>query len=193
MAYTRIWDITDPTGAEDANTIATIFRNNKVDLEERFEDVLIEDATDDPWVVKDEVKGKVTGKTLMIHPFELGSVSYDQVDVDSGNGYVACAATTNYGLGIILPVGVTITQIDVYIDTAGSVTSRFKKGVISGASYIASVLDTQSGGADVVSHAGLSETIAALTNYWLYLDGTQTWDFRGARITYNTPDSRYTY
>jgi hypothetical protein len=39
MAYTNVWDDSVPTGGEAANTIATLIRSVKVDVEQRFEDI----------------------------------------------------------------------------------------------------------------------------------------------------------
>lgn len=39
MAYTNVWDVTIPTGAEAANTIGTLFRTDKINIQERLIDI----------------------------------------------------------------------------------------------------------------------------------------------------------
>src|SRR6266542_803436 len=64
MAFTRPWDESVPTGAEQASDIDLIFRNLKQDLRERLDNV-VTDFTSDPIVGPPRVKvQRTTNQTI---------------------------------------------------------------------------------------------------------------------------------
>lgn len=127
MVYTRAWDSASPLGTAAASSIDDIFRNLKVDLEERLEDKFIADVAADPWVVKPEILGLAFNKNMAIHhsgftaQYENGlyttvrNTQYlNPFDV-SGLG----PATATYWAPLRLPYGVTLNQVNFLLDRQG--------------------------------------------------------------------------
>ncbi len=83
MAYTRPYDVTVPVGASTAAAdIDLLFRQLKVDLEERLEGLLGVTITDDPlvplWI------GSSAGKPLQINGKQYFTPEYDGGNVSAG-------------------------------------------------------------------------------------------------------------
>ncbi len=200
MPYGITWTSLTRPGTRAANNAAADLTSIPDALKERFEDVLIVSATADPWVLKDGVLGKVTGKKLIIPhtafrertggvPAQLADQALTSVG-DTGTLYA----------GIDLPVGVTITLIEFLVTRlSGSVLWTFYKtafGVSVASTVIASGAQA-TGGTQIISSAALTEVTDG-SIYYLSLDSnlsgsiTPVFLTYGARVIYDTPSSQVT-
>jgi hypothetical protein len=118
LAYSAIWDETVPTGAEAANTIGTIFRNLKRDVDERLIDIfgMPSFATDPlrPYVLK---FSSVPGTNDIIP----GATSFRFRDVANANNNVTISDAGNVVIRGTLTSG-AITGTTITVTTSVSVT-----------------------------------------------------------------------
>lgn len=200
MAYTRVWDSSKPVGAlTQARDIDLEIRNLKGDLEERLEEVLITDITDDPWAVKDEVKGKNAVKDLFIGPW---SFDYEFTGAASSmskhDDYYATSGGIGGAIGrcdIALPIGVTLINYTCYHNRNGSTgnTLDIKTLVLSDASQTSlSTLSLSNSTYGALSSGSINHVITADRFYRFKLTIVTNFKFYGVSIRYSAPDSRYT-
>jgi hypothetical protein len=162
-------------------------------LEERLESKFITDVVVDPWVVKPEILGNVTGKPITIHGAGFNFNALMTFDAAAIRGILATPVKGRYSL--VLPVGVTITNVTFrlerfsadsitvhlsYVDAAQAVTDVFTSTLSAGSG----VVDVSSG---VIAHA-----LAGFRAYYLGIEMNQDSRFYQVSITYNTPDCRIT-
>lgn len=205
MPYSRTWVqfLAHPPGATtQAKNIDDSMRQNNADLAERFAE-FITDVTADPWVIKDEIKGKKDGKVIWVpaHAFhsknesltrEAGRVSFTRA-VDIARA------------GIHIPSGVTIVRIDVFADrvNAPSVDWQFLKHTLvdTDPSALSTVVlasgTTPGAGLRRMQSGALADVSSDDDWYEVTCDsvGTETLQafyVYGAKIIVNVPDSRST-
>lgn len=199
MAYTDAWaTLENIAGTTPANQIDDKFRARFLGIKERMNEIFV-DWTADPVVLKDVIKGAVTGKRMLL------TAEHFRVTAVGSNATYTTVKATYAGdsgpaiAGIVLPVGATITLIEFLLDvhvsfawefyhtpfaTAGAATPTIPAGG-SG-----SVLG---GGLQILSSAVLGITITNSLLYRLKLEAggsypQDAFDIYGARITYNTTD-----
>lgn len=205
MPYSRTWAqfLAHPPGATtQAKDIDNAIQQNDADLAERLP-TLITDVTADPWVVRDDVKGKKDGKVIWVpaHAFhskdasltrEAGRVSYTR-------------ATDIARAGVRIPSGVTIVRIDVYADkdSCPSADWQFLKHSLTDADPSAlSTVVLASGTTGLVGirrmQSGALTTVVVDTEWFeVTVDSVGSETFQslliyGAKIIINVPDSRST-
>lgn len=203
MSYTNTWaalrDISGSTTP--ANQIDDKFRDRMNGLQERLETELIQDCEADPWVVQDALKGKVTGKVLVIpHSafIELASVG----DLTLAFGSNSMGWVNGDGVmqaAVMLPPGVTVTLVEFLINNgSGTFNWRFFKHAFSTSSHTETNIATGTSattGDQIVSSGVLAEVIDGGQIYQISCHNTGVTPsvaVFGARITYNTPSSQQT-
>lgn len=203
MPYVVNWTTLTVDGSTtDAKDIDVKLTNIADALKERLEDVLIEDATDDPWVLKDTAGGAVVGKRLLIPHTSFvpltGNTSAvrptDIINIDEPGEWSQAS--------LILPPGVTITLVEFLVDMATNDTINWKlfshnfstttpgtENAIASGSSVAT-------GVHIISSGALGHVVLNNLLYQLAINVTgvnPSFLLHGARVTYNTPSSKETY
>jgi|SRR6267142_2990806 len=193
MAYTRPWTKNNPPGSQAANTADDELRNLRQDTEERMTTLVTgwdTAAPTDPIVARPAILGNVTGKTLII-PASLF------IPVPSGPLHLTVGADTTMYYGLILPMGVTVTQFSYLINNgaaSGSSTLKLQRKVFD-TTLTVTTLDTvtvTTGQSGLFNSVALTEVIDATKLYALEAFVRSLATFHGVRVTYNTPDCRNT-
>ncbi len=207
MAYTNVWNSNSPPGSQDAKTADDEFRKFRLDIEERMEDKFITDVTVDPWVVKPEILGNVTGKNVCLHHGLFSpEVTYDGAG-PTGNIFTRSTLFVEnvrgsqlilFG-GLVLPPGVTVTDI-VWVGNRNNGSTNisfiFEAADLSSQTiFTHSTVATTANGIQSVVASGLSVVIAGVRAYYLkvvlpYVGSGGR--FYGAEVFYNVPDCRNT-
>lgn len=196
MPFTNVWSTTRPPGSEVAKNIDNEIRALRVDIDERMAAALFVDFAADPLVLRDEVIGKVTGKKLLI-PFTnfIGGVT---TLVDGGRTFDGTSKM--YG-GFILPVGSIMTKVEFLTErTTGTIITcnvvKNEFGAITLPQTIQTVATLNVAGKQITATPDFVEPITVGNYYHIYMTGAggagSLYYVHAARITYNTPDSRYT-
>jgi hypothetical protein len=195
MPYTNAWNVTDPPGTEQARNIDDHIRKLRLDLEERFESSLVVDMSADPLVLRDEVLGKQDGKQIIINFDEFAIDTGSSVDYIPASGYLEAGAPMT--AAIKLMAGVTITKVELLCDrlAAGVFAWRVYSRAFSGVAPTEVTLVNHAGAGVTVSDTGDVEwLIGAGEIYYVYVGSTiDNKRIYGARVTFNTPNSRFTY
>lgn len=201
MPYTDPWNTTDPAGSVAANTIDTEIQKLRLQLQERVFAALFDTPyTADPLVLKDDILGSTT-KTIIIGAYG-GNSHEDEDDLTAEEGYLSIDQNEPYRQKIIMPVGVTITQVECLVDKQLQTSVAFDlfRGTFTTSPAASSVASgsTSSAGAVIITDSALSILVGA--NDWFYIkvlsSGSASFTrsrFYGTRITYTVPDSRNTY
>lgn len=192
MPYSVAWDEATPTNATDSDLIDDQFRSLKVSLRERFEDVLIVDWDADPIVLKAGVSG-AKSKTLVIGPYQFSQE--DNSDYVQNDEYIRSTTGSNkwFRASPQMPVGVTITALQVMID-AGGVPSNIVFGVTpfddatTGLTSLVSTTSSVSGKTEV-EYSGLSHTVNEDDQILIKISLNSLQSLYGCRILYDSPDS----
>lgn len=203
MPYTDAWNTTDPSGNVAANTIDTEIQKLRLQLQERVFATLFETPyTDDPLVVKASVSGAKTSKTIMIAPYGI-SPEQDEDNYAWEDGYVTIDEDGTLRQPVILPQGVTITQVEWLVaehlssnvecylmETQFTAAPAAPTGVAAASSVAAGST------AALLTDSALSILVGPNDMYFIKVactggvGGCRYW---GCRITYDAPDSRNTY
>lgn len=207
MAYTRVWNDNAVVGGTPAAAIDTGFQNFRGDLTERMESKFITSMTADPWVVKPEILGNVGSKLMLIHhsAFEpsyywdavgaVSSVTRTSLYVEHSAGASVAAAILQAPL--ILPIGVSIIDVQFFVNRNGAVnfTSRLLyNSLVPATTVIGSAVTSSNGFTNIVVSSGLPHVVEAERFYFLDVSPTlgSAQRLYGARIRYDTPDCRNT-
>lgn len=197
MPYSNVWITNAPPGSQAANTVDDEFRKLRLDLEERLEEKFITDVAVDPWVVRPEILGNVTGKILLLHHSlwvpDSNGLNYSRLGtrlVHSSGG------AASYFCALPLPVGVTITQVRYLVNRAGApnLTCAFESidFAVAPASVTHATVSTTVGGDAIISSSGLAIVTTAVRVYHLKATLNNNDRLSAAEVTYNTPDCRVT-
>jgi hypothetical protein len=206
MAHTRAWDVTLPPGSTQAKQIDDEIRKLRVDIDERFADVFV-DVLADPVDMKPQFKGNVDGKVLVI-PFTDFNSNTDLKETHYNNGFgQAFTDTGPLMAGVKLSPGCIVTKVEVLVDKgdAASVEFDFFARVFAAGSGRPGSQTAQvslfhgagaGAGVAIITSGVLAVTILDSQMYYIAIDGIggagNSFDFYGARVTYNTPDCRNT-
>lgn len=194
MAYQYPFNATLISGSTQAKDIDLAFRNMHSALIERLNDKLVVDATADPWVLKTSLTGQKTSKKLLI-PFTafltFGGGELDLVET----GAIARADNNALVAPVILPQGVTITQVNIFTAIAGGGVRwlLYKIGAVSPFAKTDVAADsTATQGAQVLTSAALSEVTTGNEMYFLLVDSTTSnighfHILYGASVVYDAP------
>ena len=208
MAYTRPWTKTTPPGSQAANTADDEIRNLREDLEERialFATGWSTGAPTDPIVPTALVKGNVVGKTIIIHHSGFEPTSNFTVEFGGGFGNLFSTADSRFlehnagdaavrvvRCPLILPVGVTITELAAVLNRNGatnfSCTLLYDSFDAAPATTGTISAGTTANGIQLKTVAG-PHVVAADRTYYLTVDfpASQAARFYAARIKYDTP------
>lgn len=199
MAFTRSWTIR-PAGTVQAKQIDDEIRYLREDIEERMEQLLVDNWSIDPLVLKDSVSGRVFGKTITIPgvAFHKDGGNYNA----SNTGFDASSYTDSDPLiaPLELPVGCTIKLMEVLGNrgSAGSIQVRLHRHAFATVANTVLITTVAVGGAgaQLVESGVLAETIATNAYYTIDVDAPGTagniYYLYAVRITYDTPDVRFT-
>jgi hypothetical protein len=115
MPYSDTWAtlLGTPPGTEQAENIDDSIRRVTAGLGERFASIIV-DVTADPWVAKDEIRGKKDNKHIWVPPHQFHSVD---TPFSRPSEYVSYRRSNDIArAGIWIPAGVTIIRVDVFAD-----------------------------------------------------------------------------
>lgn len=205
MPYTRVWTKVNPPGSQAANTADDELRNLREDIEQRITSLVTGWDTavpTDPIVVKPEILGNVTGKTILLH-----SSAFDQIEAANtawtGTDSTAIKSTAAQVLRapLVIPVGVTVTLLEVMINwgAGGAHTCKLRYQDFAGGALVVTdvaAISITSGAATAIYASG-ALTHVVLANKMYFIEMTLGVPavaafFNGVRVTYNTPDTRNT-
>jgi hypothetical protein len=189
MAYTRAWSLAAPLGSVQAKDIDLLFRQLKEDFEERLESSLIVDMTADPLVLRDEIIGKFTGKTLLLpaSAFIGGTYIPSTGRIFGGDELVAA---------LNLAPGSVITKLEFLVErtgganiTAALYATQFTTGAVARNVVVASPPSVTAG-----KHIITINTVQQLQPDYSYdvqiiETGGGTANLYGVRVTYNSPSN----
>jgi hypothetical protein len=201
MPYTNIWSVVIPAGGVQAKLIDDHIRQLRLDLAERFEDVLFVDMDTDPIVLKDAVKGKKVDKKLIIGFAELAKNILGKEYVIDAFKMTAFTDSAVIIYPIKLPPGVTLKRMEIMNDRvdSGSVIFELRKRDF-GAGFptndsvlVATVTNNGVAGVVVSAPADFAEVIGDDQIYFITMEATGTaghsYNIFGIRLTYDAPDS----
>src|SRR6267143_2273172 len=117
MPFTHGWSDTIPTDPSAANTLGAEIRNLRLDIHERMSAALITDWTTDPLVVLPAIKGNLDAKSFWIHHSAFKASG--AVGVVTADSVTAGAGLPTFWAPVIVPLGVTITNVDALLDRTG--------------------------------------------------------------------------
>lgn len=191
MPYTNPWDVTRPPGTTPARNIDDEIRALRLDIEERLEDILVKDFSEDPLELQDEFEGKFEDKVVLLaHTAFNGSNTIDW-NID---GYLRFGATAVSAPIVLAPTAV-IKKVELLVFRAlsGTGTLRLRSREFSAGDSTTVHLTTTLGfsvGAFGIGEISGEVTIASNRMYMVELASSQANAFRiyGARITYDTPN-----
>lgn len=200
MPYTDGWNTTRPAGSVSAKNIDDEIRLLRLQLQERFNDVLVVDMAADPLVLKDEVSGLANDLTRII-PFcaFLSDLHTKENDLDFAIGRIqGFVGEPALFAPVVIPVGCIITKIEYLVDIhdVTVVEARFYSVAFSDAPAAATVINTLDmtvgGGPKIFPTPVLAITVDANTTYYVVISpsaGTFNNGFflHGVRITFNRP------
>lgn len=206
MAHTRGWDVTLPPGSTQAKQIDDEIRKLRVDIDDRWRDLFV-DVLADPVDLKPQYKGNVVGKKLLI-PFANFNSNTDLKETRYGNGYGQAFTDTGPLIaGVCLSPGCIVTKVEVLVDKGDAASVEFdflarsfaigpgRPG--SQASQVSLFHGAGAGAGVIIIASGvLAVTILDDQLYYISIDGIgaagNSFDFYGARVTYDVPDCRNT-
>lgn len=195
MAYTRVWSEAIPAGTDAASSIDDSVRALRLDIRERMTD-LVNSWSADPVVAQDKITGKAASKQLIIAPYAFDTGGAYSVPPDDKKLWIG---TANARCSVEIPAGCTITAVDVLIDNnPGNVTINFKRVTYDAAETVTTLATVVSASTGVViralAGAGLPHLVLTNNRYLIECIpvGGTSMGIHGARITYDTPDSRFT-
>lgn len=206
MGHTRAWDVTLPPGTTQAKQIDDEIRKVRVDVDERFADIMV-DTLADPVDLKPQFKGNVDSKQLVI-PFPMFNSDTNGKDTTYHLGYGQAFTDTGPLVApIILPPGVIMTLVELLIDKGDAASIEmdvmarsFAAGAGRPGSQTANVslshVTSAGAGVVILPTAALNVTIDPAQLYYIVVEAIgpagNSFDFYGARVTYKTPDCRNT-
>src|SRR3990167_8523407 len=122
--YTNPWSDTDPPGSQNANTIDDEFRQLRLDIHERMDDI-VDDWTDDP-VVLSGAAGSIgsSERCDYLDASPGGNKAANLVDIKS-HMFVAYVGTTGSGGGVLINIILmdgrrTSGQVPVFMTVVGA-------------------------------------------------------------------------
>jgi len=117
--YTNPWSDTDPPGSQNANTIDDEFRQLRLDIHERMDDI-VDDWTDDP-VVLSGAAGSIgsSERCDYLDASPGGNKAANLVDIKS-HMFVAYVGTTGSGGGVLI----NINEISILTGIVWNITTH---------------------------------------------------------------------
>jgi hypothetical protein len=206
MPHTRAWVVTDPAGSVQAKQIDDEMRKLRVDIDERWADIML-DTTADPVDLKPQFKGNVVGKQLILPYSDFNSSTTGKETYYQAGYGQAFTDTGPLVAGIKLSPGCTITLVEVLVDKgdANSVefdfyTRSFAAGAGRPGSQTAQVSQAHianvAAGVVLMTSGVIAIAVDNAHLYYIVIEGIgpagNSFDFYGARITYTVPDCRNT-
>lgn len=198
MPYSSVWDTNGFPGSSAAKTIDDEIRKLRRQLEDRFEDVLIEDITADPWVLKGAISGLKTGIKRII-PFAafLNDLHARENDI-SLTGFLIGFVGNDMAapLGAYIPVGCVITKLRWLVnkDAAASIDGKIYSRPFVNTAPAHTIINTTNiaaAGANVVASVDLAIEILPDVMYWLGIIGNgavgNSYHVYGCEVTFNRP------
>jgi hypothetical protein len=197
MPYTRTWNDATPAGTRAANQIDSAIQEFKVDVHERM-DSLVVDWTDDPVVLKDENRGTVAEKYLIIGPHGFHTTD-DEDDNNWRDNHFEPEVGKTARTDFVVPLGVTILAFSMVVDrqAAGTVTGRFYRQEFStGTQTLLETLTTAVSGVQLVTSAAPLAEVTSNDRFYVAVitssNPVSGPEIYGIRIKYSVPDSRNT-
>lgn len=199
MAYTNAWSSAAPLGSVPASTVDEEIRKARLDLEERLLDKVFNTPfTADPLVVRPEILGNKTGKTLYIGFAEFAFQNDVAGTINFGNDSNWNGLANTAYAPFILPVGCTITRMKLLADRNGNNIKW--KGLYVPFTLTPTAVDIfaertlNAGGLQIDDSGALTEVVATLRMYYVRVDPVAATSPKiyGVEITYDTPDCRNT-
>ena len=207
MPYTLPWSgLTVPGSTTPSADIDVKLTNIPDALKERLEDVLVDDVTDDPWVLKNTAGGPVTGKRLLIPGTMFRERQGGGSDPSLNDIFIGAFGDAQVMQApVMLPPGVTVTLVEFLMRvSSGNVLWEFYNHQFTTPTVTKVVLESGSqagSGVNAVvigTAAPVAHVIAPDRFYHVSLDtatsgGGILLEIYGCRITYNVPSSKETY
>jgi hypothetical protein len=203
MPHTNPWNVTDPPGSEQAKNIDNHIRKLRVDIGDRAADIVV-DVMADPWKLKADAQDPVVGKQRLISFADFKTTTIGKEAVYTAGRLYAFTDTDGLYADVDIPVGCTITKIEVCADVgdANDITwTCYNRAFAAGGARPASVtaqnslatLVTAGAGVKLMASGVLAITIAAGFVYYLAIEASgpagNSFDLYGARITYDSPNA----
>lgn len=170
MAYTNVWNAAIPTGTEAANTIATIFRTDKVNIQDRFMDIFsIPDFTLDP-LKPYNLKFSAVPAT---NDFLMGAANVRFRDSTNffTNLNISDAGTVTVRNGLVITAGNLTAVSGTFSTTLTTTNFTLSVGAAQSATQIINATTAGFGSQIVMQNAGVSKwsfglNAATGTNEW---------------------------
>lgn len=206
MAHTNAWNVTDPPGNEQAKNIDNHIRKLRVDIAERMGDIVV-DWTADPVKLDSSKIGEVVGKIRVISFADFKTTTIGKEAVYTAGRLYAFTDTDGLYADVDIPVGCTITKIEVLADVgdASDITwTLYNRSFAAGGARPASItaqnslasLTTAGSGVKNMASGVLALGITDAFLYYLVVEAGgaagNSFDLYGARITYTMPDGSKT-
>lgn len=194
MSYTNAWDVTTPAGTEQAKKIDDHFRRLRLDIQERMNEIFVSFAAS-PVTLKDEIKGKKTGKIMMV-PFP--DFVANTVDYNAAGNAIFTSSSEPARAPLKMPLGVVIKKVRWLISCSDSTSTTFALKSCAfnvGATPVVETVQTKgSAGGEIMDSGTLTITIDGTKYFWLEADrsGGGTFSIYAVEITYDAADSRST-
>lgn len=200
MPYTDAWNTTRPAGGVAAKNIDDEIRLLRLQLDQRLEDVLVEDMSADPLVLKSAIKGLKVGLQKIIPMCQFINDMHSRENDISSDGYIV--GFNDGGNPIIapidIPIGCVVTKIEYMVDknTCTTVNCIFRRKAFvaaSGANVAIDATIVNAAGIVVLPTPDLNVTLLPDQYYYLSLSGTggagTNFKIYAARITFNRPST----
>jgi|SRR6478609_5253669 len=199
MSYSFPWNNSVPAGSDPANQLDTFITDLKSAVSERMEDKIIQSMTADPWVVKPEILGNVTGKIYQFHwsdaclnP-EFSSMTFTNKSFRNDD----TGTNKTLRIPLHLPNGVTITEFRMFAAKgSNNVSAALTKGTYDTTfteTVIYTLTQTNATFGEVYN-VGMGEVVD-LATYVYFIEvvvGRNAGTFGYGHIVYDTPDCRST-
>lgn len=206
MPHTNAWNVTDPPGNEQAKNIDNHIRKLRVDINDRWVDIMT-DVMADPVRIKPAAVDQVVDKIRVISYADFKTTTIGKEAVYTAGRLFAFTDTDGLYCDVDIPVGCIITKIELLADVgdATSITWTFyNRSFAAGGARPASLtaqntlatVTTAGAGVKNMASGVLAVTIADNFLYYIGVEATgpagNSFDLYGVRITYTMPDGSKT-
>lgn len=195
MPYSSVWNATRPAGSVAAKNIDDEIRILRLQLQERLNDVLVQDMTADPLVLKDNIKGLKLGLQRLV-PFssflnDLHARENDMTTTGQLNGFCGSGP---WIASLAIPPGCVIVKVEWLVDKhdATSLAMELRHRAFTNApaaAIVDNVTNQAATGNNIVSSVDLNITVSGDAYYYLAITGAgpsgNSFIIYGARVTFN--------